>query len=102
MCDFLALQKQYYNIIVTARPELPPICPDGAHEWVKSTVAYCGWDVSDQVLDEAIVFSNPTRDGPGVVCNRCFVPWEKRQTGKRDPALSSIYLNHLAWDNYPA
>lgn len=49
--------------------ELPPICPDGKHEWRKHRVSGCGYGSGDHVTDEGIVIvdESPARDGASLI-----------------------------------
>lgn len=79
-----------------SKKELPPICPDGEHDWIEASVHGCGALPDDHVLEEAIVIGFKGEGGPGSVCNRCFQKWE--QPGERDPDLVSVYLERMSWE----
>jgi len=82
--------------------ELPIICPPDQHSWANMSAHGCGAGSSDQVFDEAIVFSTPVKEEKtGSTCNKCFQKSGEPQ-GKRDPNIVSAYKINRGWDLNPS
>jgi len=71
--------------------ELPPICPDGEHNWgIDSSIHGCGHSSGDHAVGELMVMLTSIEKGqPGAICQRCFL---KFNTNKRDEDLCWAYL----------